>query len=259
MISYRYPIFEKGRVLKVDMLNSLRDFPFDLAQTRYCQYSDGILCGFDVSSESDMVFISKGIVKYKGRLYILKEDMELRCEVLGKDLILKIKFHDYDEVEKDFYSYPTEVIFDTSLQLDENDIEICRFDLRFGARLRSDYIDLYDMTTKYDTVNIIHAPFSGYLNPTLSPKITRFFAQEILKFDIKDPFDINFCMTCLNSDSPIDSFLIVKYLNYKLGYDLDKVGNLQLYNGLCKVFEFIKDNNSNFGRKSIKSKQIIVD
>lgn len=259
MVSYKYPLFEKGRILKVEMLNALRDFPFDLAQTRYSDYSDGIICGFNVSSKDDMVFISSGIIKHQNRIYILKENIELRCDVLGVDLILKIRFDDYDESEKDFYNYTTEIIFDTEFDLQENDIEICRFDLRNGAKLRSDYTDIYDMSTKYDTVNIIHATFSGYLYKTVSPKLTRFFAEESLKYNIKDPFDINFCMTCLNGDKPLDSLLIVKYLVYKLGIEEKQYTNLQIYNYLCKSFEAIKNNNVSKLGNRLSPKRIIVD
>lgn len=260
MVSYKYPIFEKGRILKVEMLDALRDFPFNLAESRYADYSDGIISGFNVSSNENFVYISRGIIKYQNRIYVLNENTEMRCDVLGVDLILKVRFDNYDELEKDFYNFTTEIIFDTEFDLQENDIEICRFDLREGAKLRSNYTDIYDMTTKYDTVNIINAPFSGYMGVTLSPKLTRFFATESLKYEISDPFDISFCMQALNGDTPLDRELIIRYLVYKLGIDNKNYTNIQIYNYLCKAFDSIKNNNDSGKRRGgLSPKKIIVD
>lgn len=261
MLSYKFPIFEKGRVLKLEMLEALRDYPFDLIQTRYADYSDGIISGLNVSSENELVNISRGLVKFDGRIYILVNDFSIHCENLGVDLVLKIRFEDYDENEKDFNDFYTDIIFDTEFELQENDIEICRFDLREGAKLRYNYIDMYDMTTRYDTVNIIHAPFSAYGESTVSPKLTRYFAKEVFNTTAFDHIDMSFCSLCLNNDIPIDKLLIMGYIKQKLDIDEKEVfTNIKIFNYLCKILDNIKNDKNNIRKsKGINKKKIIVD
>lgn len=260
MFSYKYPVFERGRVLKLEMLDYLRDIPINFIDTFYGYYSDGIINGFNVTSEDNIIIISKGIIKFNGKMYVLNEDISIVCDILGENLVLKIRFYDTDDTEKDFAEYKTEILFDTEFDLNENDIEICRFDLREGAKLRFDYVDLYDMTTQYDTVNLINVLYSGYNYPTISPKITRFFATEALKLGITEPIDISFCMMCINGDKALDIEVIKTYISNRLGVSTIHADNNQIFKFMCKIFDNIKNNNKAVGkRKGLSNKTIIVD
>ena len=43
-----YPLFERKRLLKKEMLENIRDFPRDIFDIFFRNYSDGILTGCDI-------------------------------------------------------------------------------------------------------------------------------------------------------------------------------------------------------------------
>ena len=49
MQNYAEPLFSKGRVLKRESLEALRDFPGGLAKLAFADWSNGVLYGFDIS------------------------------------------------------------------------------------------------------------------------------------------------------------------------------------------------------------------
>ena len=51
---------------------------------------------------------------------------------------------------------------DEELELGENQMEMCRFYLREGSALRDSYKNFADMSTEYDTVNLICATAVSY-------------------------------------------------------------------------------------------------
>ena len=71
-----YPLFNSGRLLKIDMLEELRDFPREFFDIRLKEYSNGIISGCDIDVTDDFIDIKKGIIKYQDVLYLLKEDRE---------------------------------------------------------------------------------------------------------------------------------------------------------------------------------------
>lgn len=61
--------FEKGSILRKDMLESIYDYPRIVNQTYYSRYSDGILYGLEWFEENGEHYISSGALKYKDELY----------------------------------------------------------------------------------------------------------------------------------------------------------------------------------------------
>ena len=48
MFKNTYPLFERKKVLKKEMLENLRDYPRDVFHILYQDYSDGILVGCEL-------------------------------------------------------------------------------------------------------------------------------------------------------------------------------------------------------------------
>ena len=48
MQNFAEPLFSKGRVLKRESLEALRDFPGGLAKLGLSDWTDGVLYGFDI-------------------------------------------------------------------------------------------------------------------------------------------------------------------------------------------------------------------
>ena len=57
MQNFSEPLFRKGRVLKTESLEALRDFPLHLARLGLERWADGILFGYDIHYENGSVSV----------------------------------------------------------------------------------------------------------------------------------------------------------------------------------------------------------
>ena len=73
---------------------------------------------------------------------------------------MKAEFSE-DETNLDYKAYRVRFFLDEEMELGENQIEMCRFYLREGSVLRDSYKNFADMSTEYDTVNLICATVVG--------------------------------------------------------------------------------------------------
>ena len=60
------PLFERNRILKKEMLWSMRDYGFGGLQLEYQKYADGILRGCEVKVWDSVISVGRGMVKYHG-------------------------------------------------------------------------------------------------------------------------------------------------------------------------------------------------
>ena len=212
-----FPIFTKGRVLKKESLECLRDFPRDLADASFCEYSDGILFGFTIRCEKDgYISISKGACKYKGEFIVLPA-VELEIPEYGRLLYAKLIVGEIDETP-DCRICPITIELDSGKPLKENEVELGRFSLNRGAVLRFKHDSFRDLRTPENTLDITSVPFAGIGGQTLNPIVMKMFAHELM-LRSSDPVDIGFALLCLAGNivnkSSIQWFLAKKdNLNY---------------------------------------------
>lgn len=64
MFRYEKPLFEKKRLLRIEMLEQLRDYPRDYLEILYSGYSDGIVCGCTLSWNEEELMITPVIIKF---------------------------------------------------------------------------------------------------------------------------------------------------------------------------------------------------
>lgn len=254
-----YPLFNSGRLLKIDMLNELRDFPREFIDINYEQYSDGIIEGCSLEVTDNFIVLKKGILKHNKILYLLKEDIMISYKCNNKLTILKVKFLP-ETKDSDFKRNSTEIYLDENLEIKENEIEICRFQLRSGAHLRIDHVDFTDLATEYDTVNFIYAPYAAIGESSLCPKILRRFGSELLKCRVEDPWDIAFGMNCVQAKEPMQKEIIIDYLVYKLNIEDKQYSNEDIYYYLLDVLNKAKDgagSSGHHGRRGFR--KILID
>ena len=259
MFQNNYPLFNSGRLLKIDMLEELRDFPREFFNIRFKEYSNGIISGCDIDVSDNFIVIQKGIIKYQDVLYILKEDKKIAYECNNQLMILKVKFLSTKE-EADFINNTAEVYLDEKLEIEANEIEICRFKLRTGAKLRINHVDFNDLSTEYDTVNTINAPYAAYGESSLNPEILRRFGRELLKCNLSEPWDISSGMTCVQSNDPVQKEIIVSYLVYKLNIEIKDYSNEEIYYYLLEVLNAIKGGTRGHGHQGrSRYNKILID
>ena len=255
----KYPFFNRDRILKIEMLENLRDFPRSLLEIDSLYLSDGIIKGFSPIVDKDTITFSKGIIKYNGQLYLFNP-FSLNYSATEHEVLILLHFGELSE-DKDYSTMPVSISFSLSSEqkLDEpNIVEIGRFKLKSGAYLRSDYKDLYDFTTEYNTINIVNVKYAGYKEHTLSHMILKYFAREVLSVRSENFLDINFSMICLNSER-IERETILSYISYRLEEEIVKVSNNELHEKLVKVLEIVKRESPGLKRRSRTERKIIVD
>lgn len=259
MFDIKYPRFEKDMILKAEMLESIRDYPIDLFDAQYQRHSDGILSGVLLTVEDGTtIVVSKGVIKYKERIYCLPQEERFCGKPLGTEQMIIVQFQ---EIKKDttYTIYPAQIKIKEGITLEENEMELGRFILKEGAVLRTDYTDLTDMATLHNTINIINVKYSGICEATLSVEITHRFGVEMSKISLVDPVDICFTMQCMQYQV-MQKVVIEQYVRYRLPTAAKgELNQRQLYDYLCMILEQTKNTPKRTGRMNQNNRRMMVD
>lgn len=257
MLEIKYPYFNKGRILKKEMLENLRDFPRDILEVQYEDFTDGIICGFTPSVDKNTITFSKGITKYNNMVYVVQNPIFVQYNETETDVMIKLNF--YDEIQdKDYKTAYVDIEIDDNMKILDNQQELGRFKLKKGAYLRSHYKDFYDFTTEYNTINIVHTLYAAREEKTISSIILKYFAKEVLGLKTQSSIDISFCFLCLNNER-IEREVILQYLSYKLEKEVINLSNIEIHRELTKILEQIKRDSNFSNKKKIVKNKIFID
>lgn len=131
MFHYEEPIFQKKKLLRIEMLEQLRDYPRNYLKLHFQGYSDGIICGCHISWDNGQLEIAPGIVYYAGNLYFLEEPYQMECRADNNMKYLKVQFmtevHEEGKIEGN-----TRIVLDDRKADNACEIELCRFQLQEG-------------------------------------------------------------------------------------------------------------------------------
>lgn len=247
MFTHKEPKFEKGRILKTAMLENLRDFPREFANIYYRDYGDGIVTGAEVVVSLDTLSVNPGIAKHRGKLYLLNEQIVLPYQTTGRESSIKIRFDEGSE-DGDWRMQRSEIVLEERLETSAEEIELCRFKLKEGARLRQDYQNFRDLSTEYNTINLLHASASAYGQSTVLPVVMRMYGDELLRRGSADPQDISFAMMCLN-DGVVHRSVILHYIASRLGITFRDYSNVDIHKHLLRILDSARGG----GRKGLSS------
>ncbi|MGD8401042.1 MAG: DNA and RNA helicase [Bacillota bacterium] len=258
MFQNQLPNFGKGRILKTEMLENLRDFPRDFWRIALQSYSSGIICGADLIVAAATITVTPGIIKHGGQLYLLPAPYEIRYEATNREMTINVKLLK-TVAESDFTFYKTKILLDDLANQTPDELELGRFKLREGAMLRSDYTDFFDFDTEYNTINIINSLYAGVGKSTLNPAVLRYFGQLVLKSASENACDLSFAMLCLNQER-VKRDLITLYLARRLGIPIKDYTNRELYKYLTMIVrEMGAGVRRNYEVISRKPGRIVVD
>jgi len=257
MLGIKFPYFKKDRILKIEMLENLRDFPRDILDIYSDGLSDGIIWGFTPKIDKEIITFSKGITKYNGKVYLMPEEVPLSYEESEVEVVIKIRFHE-ELNDDDFKNQLMEIRIDDDTAIYDNEQELGRFKLKKGAYLRSNYQDLYDFTTEYNTINIVNVKMAGSQHYTMPQELLKFFARGILETKTENPIDLQFAFLCINSEK-IERESLYNYLSYKEKAEIKPLTNAEIHEKLVKILNEIKRTNKGFSRTFSDRPKIIVD
>ena len=293
MIENKYPIFGHGQVISKQALDLLRDNPVELTELLYLDRKDGIISGFNLltDAESKQVTVTKGIVKYGGKIFWMNEDYKFDMPEIENRYILKLNlFSDFQK--RKFYirsaDFSLEVLnngenieikneddvetgFDLYNQLEINyenventgrkkigEIEITRFITRVGAELRNDYNSFKDLRRDFNLLELINTKFSSRNESgTLHPKILELFGKEASKKTNLDIYDVNFYVNCLNGS--VERDVIIAYINLKLEMEQKNYSNEELYQYLVKILDNLGKDREIIQKKRVVPRKITIE
>lgn len=219
-----FPLFERNRILKKELLWSLRDYSFSHVQLEYQEYSEGILQG---------------------------------CQIQVQYLKIKIEI---DRRSPDYIAYEIQLILDLEPPQNENEFELCRFNLRSGAQLRDHYKDFTDMATEYDTIHLIHAQWGGPGGHSISPVVTRCFAESVLSYDNSLIEDRSFAYLILSQPGSLPVQVLTAYCENRMGEIIDDKQNIEvIYRCLDTILGSIQQGKRNHIRDKEERHRILVD
>lgn len=257
MQEIRYPYFQKDRILKIEMLENLRDFPRNMTEVFLNQYSDGILWGFSPTVEKNQICFSKGALKHRGEIYVTQSPIMAAYGQSEELVVIKLCMGEKQK-SPDFSSVKIEIQLDNKPAVRGSQMELGRFQLKKGAYLRLDYTDLYDFATAYNTLDFVDALYAGIGKATISPAIVKYFSLEALKAKSQNPVDLSFCFTCLNSPL-IERDAINAYLAYRLAEPLQDYSNREIHQKLVQILGSIRRETGGKEKMLQNNRKIIVD
>lgn len=216
----RVPVFAGRRILKKESLWDIRDYTYAGWQLYYADYTDGLLKGCEIHAEDGRLVIGKGMLKFHDFIYLLMEEEEVAYQPKNRWQVLKAEFLE-DDTNLDYKAYRVRFFLDEELELGENQMEMCRFYLREGSTLRDSYKNFADMSTEYDTVNLICATVAG--EKTLHPVVVKQFGEEIWNAKEKETSDFAFSYMIASSKGKIERQSIIRYLQDKGRKESEKI------------------------------------
>lgn len=254
-----YPLFERNRILKKELLWSLRDYSFAHLALEYQEYSDGILQGCKVEVTGKEIVLGTGMIKYGGFLYLLTEEMRVAYEAAQQWEALKLKMS-RETYSEDYTAYGADLFLDQELSRREDELEVCRFKLRQGAALRDSYQSFADLETEYDTVNQLYASWAGLRGETLPQTVVRTFAREILNSRESRSEDVHFAYFCLNQSGSVAMDIIRDYISRRLKLkDAIGIDRPALFHAMCDILDENSGRAGSERRMPERRRQILVD
>ena len=242
MTEHIYPAFERGRIMKKELLWALRDYSYSALQIRYQDYADGILSGCAIHPAGSTLHILPGMIKCAGFIFLITGEERVSYTPTGEYTSLKFRLKKKEDLP-DYTRYLTEFVLEDCMERSSNEIELCRFKLKEGAALRTEYKDFYDIQTEYDTVNLANATWSCAGQNTLSKDITDYFAQKVLECEKAEEHDIQFAYFLLQGQEAIDYRILTDYIRRKTSEsvrDARKISTEEAFDKLVDILDGIR-------------------
>lgn len=233
------PLFQEAHLLRRTMLEALSDYAYLANQYKYLGYADGILSGCGLKTTQDTIIVEEGLVLYEGQVFLLKEPMSVNYHPTNRTTVLKLCFSD-EMRDANFIYREAELQLAAETTCRKGELELCRFKLQEGARLRCQYQDFEDRSTEFDTLNRVYVPYAAMGGSTLAREITENFAKEMLAVEEISELDVLFCMQILGQSEPVGREALRVYLERRNKRELADASNHGIYQGLVKVLREAK-------------------
>ena len=235
MFEYRYPQFQSKRLLRAEMLEELRDYPLHFAKIMWEDYAQGVVSGCKISWSDGALTVGRGMIYKNQQFYFMEEPCSMECRPLDCIRYLKVRILPEKHMPGETLGVG-EILLEERAADDAFELELCRFRLQEGARLRDRHENFEDFSTEYDTVDFTYAPWAGKYSSVLNPALMQQFAREMIKKDEKGIEDISFAMAVLAGGGQVGAEAVREYIRLKTGVR-PKGGIRSMYDGLLNVLK----------------------
>lgn len=254
-----YPTFERGRILKKESLWALRDYSYTALELQYQEYTDGVILGCGFSVEGNELCIGAGMIKSHGFIYLIAQQ-KLPCRATNE--LQYVKFVAMDRQEQpDYIKYAAQIRIEDQPSQNDRETELCRFKLREGSVLRTEYKDFYDIQTEFDTVNLAEAMWSSRGGVTLSREITDAYARKILACEAAESVDIQFAYQALQGREAVSREILIDYLARRGDRNVDCIEwtNGEMFAELVNILQAVRSGIGIGGRqKAGRAERMII-
>lgn len=254
-IENKIPIFRRGNILDKEVLDNMRETPYEYYSLSYDKYSDGVICGIETYTENEILYITPGVIKYNNFYHKIKEKLKIEIPVEDGDYILKIKFLPPAEMEKGKYEkYSMEIQFMSNYKCQNNEMELVRIKRREGAEIRNPSI-FTGIDKEYNIVNEIYKPASTSSGSSFSKKLLKMYAERVFDEKEMESLDEVFCSMALNDSVSRD--LLNSYIKRKIREECSQADNQKIYEYLREIYNNMK-NSSFIKNNNIKKKNLMM-
>lgn len=240
MLVQAIPIFRDAHLLRKSMLEALADYAYLANQLLYKGYGDGILAGCELVATEDSIILNEGVMFFDGQMFLIKEPMSIAYHPTNTTTVLKIRFSE-QKMDGNFIYREIDLLLTEQITHQKGELELCRFKLQEGARLRFQYQDFEDRNTEFDTLNTIYAAYSAKGGSTLSPEIVREFAVEMLKAEELSELDALFCLQLMGQERPVNKAALAAYIERRDKKSLMDSSNLAIYKEMVRILKEVKN------------------
>jgi len=229
--------FKKGAVLSSDMLNTLYKQQRDIWNIKYSDFKDGIIDGLEFFEKDNNIFISSGIVKYQGEIFLTDKPINItaiieKSKYINEGDILVITL---DKGDISSHNNVTTYSLNISIKKDFTDEDFILGEILYRENIlpKVDFKSFSNLIREQENyINISKRRYSVKGGITCDPVITYLFARELIQRKNLSHYDQIILALGMNK-MLINPYLLVEYFNYySLTYN---------QNGLISLFQKVLD------------------
>lgn len=256
MFKFEVPVFVHKNILKKEMLDELRDYPLQISKMMMDGCGDGVLKGTGITWSDNILKIHPGLILHGGNIYRMEEDWNIDCPATDQLTYIKVRFITTD-YEKNRIGGLGDVYMN-EVPPENGEIELGRFRLQEGARLRTEYENFEDYQTEFDTVNRIHMPYVCYGDIGLWPKLLMEYASELMDTGTENIYDISYAMQVMAGNGQVAMGLTLWYVEKCMDGMLTDRSNSSVYEKLRYILRERKQGNNSLNRQQNQSRQMLL-
>ena len=257
IIKNKMPFFKRGEILDSQILENLRDTPYEFYSLAYNNFFNGVITGLSICVEKNFIIIKPGIIKYNNYYYRINKTIKIEVPLEDGDYILKIKFNSEKLVDLEKYSeHSLEVLLDLNEANKDGEMELGRIKRREGAEIKN-LEGFLGIEKEYNLISEINKPQSIENGIVPSINILKLFARKMIENKETEPMDENFCMNILCGKITREALDI--YLMKKLNVDSMNSSNEEIYLFLTKIYVGLRNSIKSRNKRIISKDKIIVE